>query len=130
MLITKENADKITNRDLPNDLLYRAQNIIETYVGKVELEIQDPRDKTFMGRAVAYQAAYMIENEDIVYEQVSSKTTGQNDSLIIFKENDDTAPWIAPLAVMACKKLTFFRARSIKTGKTSQRLRLYGWRRW
>lgn len=130
MFTTKENASELTSKDITNDLLYRAQAIIETYIGKTELEIHDSRDLTFLGRAVAYQAAYMMDNEDIVFEQVAAKTTGQNDSLISFKDGDNASPWIAPLAVMACNRLTFMQSRSITTGKMSQRIRLYGWRRW
>lgn len=130
MFITKENASELTNKEITNALLFRAQAIIETYVGKTEVEVHDSKDITFLGRAIAYQAAYMMDNEDLVYEQVSAKTTGQNDSIISFKEGDDASPWIAPLAVMACRKLSFIRSRSITTGKTSQRIRLYGWRKW
>jgi len=130
MFTDRETASSLTNREITSDLLFRAQSIIETYVGKVDVEVLDSRDRTWLGRATAYQAAYMMDNEDIVYEQIAAKTTGQNDSLISFKDGDNASPWIAPLAVMACKRLTFMNSRSITTGKVSQRRKLYSWRRW
>lgn len=130
MFITREDASLLTNREIASDLLYRAQAIIETYVGQTDVEIQDTRDRTWLGRATAYQAAYMMDNEDIVFEQINAKTTGQNDSIISFKDGDNVSPWISPLAVMACNRLTFVRSHSVTTGKMSQRKKLYSWRRW
>lgn len=128
MFVDRELASKLTNREITNDLLYRAQSVIEVFIGKSEVDIQDSRDKFFLSRAVAYQAAYMMDNEDLVYEQISARVTGQNDSLVTFREDDDVSPWIAPLAVMACKRLSFRRSRSIETGKVSQKRYLYSWR--
>jgi len=128
MFVTPESASQITNKVLEEDLLFRAQMVIETYVGRTESEVNNSFDRGWMGRAIAYQAAYMKDTEDLVYEQVAAKTTGQNDSLISFKDGDDASPFIAPLAVMACKRLTFIRSRSVETGKMSQRYPEQSWR--
>jgi hypothetical protein len=55
-------------------------------------------------------------------------TTGQNDAYTTFKQNDSTSPFIAPLAVMICNKLTFMRSRSIYTGKSTDTVNELDWR--
>jgi len=117
MLATTTEVLDLTNRNLNQSLINRAQSIIEMYVGKFENEIIVERDIELLKRAVSYQAAYMDENEDIVFEQISASTISQNDASTTFKAGDQTSPWIAPLAVMACKKLSFMGSRSITTGK-------------
>jgi hypothetical protein len=128
MFTTREVASKLTDRDISTALLQRAQNVIETYIGRTELQIEDNLDKVLLARAVGYQAAYMQDNEDLVYQQVSAQTTGQNDSLISFKQGDNASPWIAPLAVMACRNLSFKRSRSVRTGKVTNNPYKYAWR--
>jgi hypothetical protein len=128
MFTTREVASKLTDRDIPTALLQRAQSVIETYIGRTELQIEDNLDKVLLARAVGYQAAYMQDNEDLVYQQVSAQTTGQNDSLISFKQGDNASPWIAPLAVMACRNLSFKRSRSVTTGKVTNNPYTYAWR--
>ncbi|MGZ7142596.1 hypothetical protein ACXWOE_09245, partial [Streptococcus pyogenes] len=59
----------------------------------------------------------MLNNEDIVYEQMAVSTTMQNDASTTFKSGDKVSPFIAPMAVMMCDKLSFMRARSVYTGK-------------
>jgi hypothetical protein len=44
-------------------------------------------------------------------------SAGQNDAYTTFRQNDKSSPWIAPLAVMTCEKLSFIKSRSILTGK-------------
>lgn len=120
MFTTTTNVKDITGKIVSNQLITRAQYVIEAYVGKLESEITDTRDTELMKRAVAYQCAYMLDNEDIVYEQMAVSTTGQNDAYTTFRQNDKASPWIAPLAVMICNRLSFAKSRSIKTGKMSQ----------
>lgn len=120
MLATATNVKDITGKIVNNQLVSRAQYVIEAYIGKFESEVTGTRDKEILKRAVAYQCAYMLDNEDIVYEQMAVSTTGQNDAYTTFRVNDKASPWIAPLAVMICNRLSFAKSRSVKTGKMSQ----------
>jgi hypothetical protein len=120
MFATTTNVKDITGKIVNNQLVARAQYIIEAYVGKFEAEVTDTRDIEILKRAVAYQCAYMLNNEDLVYEQMSVSTTGQNDAYTTFRQNDKASPWIAPMSVMICNKLSFVKSRSVHTGKMSQ----------
>jgi hypothetical protein len=128
MFTTATEVKTITGKIVDAALVARAQYVIEAYVGKFEADVTDTRDEEILKRAVAYQAAYMLNNEDIVYEQMSVSTTGQNDAYTTFKQNDSTSPFIAPLAVMICNKLTFMRSRSIYTGRSTDTVNELDWR--
>jgi hypothetical protein len=117
MFSTTTDVKNITGKIVNNQLVERAQYIIEAYVGKFEDEVEDTNDLEVLKRAVAYQCAYMSNNEDLVYEQMSVSTTGQNDAYTTFKSGDKMSPFIAPLAIIICRRLSFLRPRSIKTGK-------------
>jgi hypothetical protein len=106
----------ITGKNVDSSLIERAQYAIEAYIGKFESEILDDKDLEICKRATAYQAAYMLNNEDVVFEQMSVSTTGINDSYTTFKNNDSASPFISPMAVMICHKLSFWKSRSIKVG--------------
>lgn len=120
MFVTTAQVKTITNKVVDDALVQRAQYAIEAYVGKFESEVTDTRDIEILKRATAYQSAYMVNNEDVVFEQMSVSTTGQNDAYTTFKQGDSVSPFIAPMAVMICNRLSFVRSRSIKTGKMSQ----------
>lgn len=128
MFTTATEVKTITGKIVDAALVARAQYVIEAYVGKFEADVTDTRDEEILKRAVAYQAAYMLNNEDIVYEQMSVSTTGQNDAYTTFKQGDSTSPFIAPLAVMICNKLSFMRSRSIYTGKSTDTVSEVDWR--
>jgi hypothetical protein len=128
MFANTTDVKDITGKNISNQVVTRAQYVIESYVGKLESEVTDERDTELLKRAVAYQAAYMESNEDIVYEQMSVSTTGQNDAYTTFKQNDNASPWIAPMSVMTCSKLSFMKARSIYTGKIGYEPISYNWR--
>lgn len=119
MLATTNDVKTITGKIVNNQLVTRAQYLIEAYIGKFEDEVLDTKDLEILKRAVSYQSAYMENNEDLVYEQMSVASTGQNDAYTTFRTTDKISPYIAPLAVIVCEKLTFFKTRSIKTGKIS-----------
>lgn len=120
MFVTINEVKTITGKIVKDDLIARAQYALEAYVGKFEDEVVDTRDIEIMKRAVAYQSAYMLNNEDVVFEQMAVSTTGQNDAYTTFKQGDTVSPFISPMAVMICNKLTFVRSRSIYTGKYVQ----------
>ena len=127
MFADTNDVKDITGKVVNNQLVTRAQYVIETFVGKLEDDITKASDIELLRRAVAYQCAYMNDNEDIVYEQMAVSTTGQNDAYTTFKPGDTNAPWIAPLAVMTCKKLSFIKSRSIITGKMSRNISYPDW---
>jgi hypothetical protein len=127
MFTTTNDVKTITGKIVNNQLVLRAQYVIESYVGKIENQITKTQDIELMKRAVAYQCAYMENNEHIVYEQMSVSTTGQNDAYTTFKLGDTSSPWIAPMAVMVCSKLSFVKSRSIKTGPISSNLDYPEW---
>lgn len=119
MFATTNDVKNITGKIVNNQLVARAQYVIESYVGKLEDEVTNTRDIELLKRSVAYQCAYMENSEDIVYEQMAVSTTGQNDAYTTFRNNDTASPWIAPMAVMTCSKLSFVKTRSVHTGKMS-----------
>jgi hypothetical protein len=116
MFATTTQVKTITGKIVNAGLVERAQYAIEAYVGKFEADITDTSDLEILKRATAYQSAYMLNNEDIVFEQMAVSTTGQLDAYTTFKPGDRVSPFIAPMAVMVCSKLSFVKSRSIKTG--------------
>ena len=127
MFATATQVKTITGKIVTSGLIERAQYAIEAYVGKFESEITNTTDIEIMKRAVAYQSAYMLNNEDIVFEQMSVSTTGLNDAYTTFKPGDNTSPFIAPMAVMMASKLSFARSRSVYTGKNAKSLPAADW---
>lgn len=119
MFTTTTQVKTITGKIVNAGLIERAQYAIEAYIGKFEADVTDTRDIEILKRATAYQAAYMLNNEDIVFEQMSVSTTMQNDASTTFKSGDSVSPFIAPMAVMVCSKLSFVKTRSVKTGPIS-----------
>jgi hypothetical protein len=122
MFTTTTQVKTITGKIVTAALIERAQYVIEAYLGRFESEVTDTKDLEILKRAVAYQSAYMLNNEDIVFEQMAVSTTTQNDASTTFKQGDELSPFIAPLAVMMCSKLSFAKSRSIKTGKVISKL--------
>jgi hypothetical protein len=128
MFTTVNNVKQYTNQDVAIDLVSRAQALIEIFIGKSEIDIENVNDLMILDKMTAYQAAYMSENEDIIYKQIASLSVGSGDS----SQNYDTkmsAPFIAPLAVLASKGLTFKRSRSLKTGKIFQWPTFIDWKK-
>lgn len=107
-------------------LIRRAQSIIEIYIGRDEIDIESPSDLMILDKMTSYQTAYMLDNEESVFSQVAVTSQGQTDFIVNFN-GEMMAPWIAPLAVIASKNLTFKRGRSIRTGRIFQRSIDRGW---
>lgn len=127
MFTTVNNVKQYTNKDVTNDLIARAQSVIEIFIGKGEIDIENVNDLAILDKMTAYQAAYMVDNESIVYSQIAATSVGSGDNA----QNYDTkmsAPWIAPLAVLAARGLSFNKARSVRTGKIFQRNIRWDWR--
>jgi hypothetical protein len=127
MFATTTQVKTITGKTVNAGLVERAQYAIEAYVGKFETDVTDTNDLEILKRAVAYQSAYMLNNEDIVFEQMAVSTTMQNDASTTFKPGDRVSPFIAPMAVMVCSKLSFVKSRSIKTGPIASTVTYPDW---
>jgi hypothetical protein len=119
MFTTINDVKLYTGYDVTNAIITRAQSIIEIYVGRDEIDIEDVSDKIILNKMTAYQAAYMLENEDMVFKQVALTAQGQTDSNITF-DKSMLAPFMSPLAVLAANGLSFNKSRSYKTGKIFQ----------
>lgn len=111
MLSTVNSVREYTGYEVTQELINRAQALIEIYVGKDEIDIQSPSDLLLLDKMVSYQAAYMLENEDIVFKQIAASTY----------DSKMSAPFIAPLAVIAANGLSFNKSRSYSTGRIFQR---------
>jgi hypothetical protein len=128
MFSTTNSVLTYTNKEVSLDVIKRAQAIIEIFIGKDEIDVENPSDLLLLDKMTAYQAAYMLENEDVVYTQIASNSVGAGDSAQNFNTSM-SAPFIAPLEVMAAKGLSFKKPRSIKTGKIFQWPTYIDWRR-
>jgi hypothetical protein len=116
MFSTINSVKEYTGYDVNLDLVKRAQGIIEIFVGKDEIDVDNPSDLLLLDKMTSYQTAYMIENEDIVFKQAALTSQGQTDSLINF-DTRMFSPFIAPLAIFASKSLSWNNSKSFKTGK-------------
>jgi hypothetical protein len=128
MFTTVNSVKEYTDVDVSLALIKRAQAVIEIFVGKDEIDVDNPSDLLVLDKMTAYQAAYMLDNEDTVYTQIASNSVGSGDSAQNFN-TAMSAPFIAPLAVMAARGLSFKKPRSIKTGKIFQWPTYIDWRR-
>lgn len=129
MFTTIEQVSELTAKEVTQETIIMAQNIIESYIGRVEVEVSDPNDRALLGKATAYQAAYMHDDVDKVFDQMAASQIMQFGQMVTFG-TDGNSPWIAPLAVIACKRLSWHRIRSIGTGSLFPRgpVRETGWR--
>ena len=107
--------------------IIRAQGIIESFVGRDEIDVDNPSDLLILDKMVAYQSAYMLENQEMIWQQIALTSQGQTDFIVNFNTNMH-APWIAPLAVIASKGLSWKRSRSFRTGKIFQFPKITKWR--
>ena len=115
MFITKEQTQAMTGYEVDAALLTQAQSIIEAYVGKVESEVDDATDLAMLGKATAYQAAYMKNDFSRIFEQAAVTQIGQFGQLASFRP-DGVAPFVSHLAVITCRNLSWRRSRSVRTG--------------
>lgn len=127
MFTTVNKVLEHTNKTVELNLIKRAQSIIEIYVGRNEIDIENPNDLIVLEKMTAYQAAYMMDNEEMVYSQIAVTSAGSGDSAQNF-DSGYSAPFIAPLAVLAARGLSFNRSRSVRTGKIFQWNRKVDWR--
>jgi hypothetical protein len=95
----------------------QAQFVVEVYTGRMESEVDGARDKGMLARATAAQVVYMRDNPDITFEQIAATSISRGDGMTVFSDAN-VSPFVAPLAVMACKHLSWKKSRSITIGKT------------
>lgn len=115
--------------DVTMTQVMQAQFVIEIYTGRIESEINDSRDKEMLARAVIAQCVYMRDNPDVTFEQIAAASITRGDGMTSFVA-DGVSPFLAPLAVMACKHLSWKKSRSYKIGKTvgiDERARIIYW---
>lgn len=127
MFSTINSVKEYTGYDVTLDLIKRAQGIVEIFIGKDEIDVENPADLLLLDKMTSYQSAYMLENEDMVFKQIASNSVGSGDST----QNYNTtmsAPWISPLAFMASNGLSWNKSRSYKTGRIFQSPSKYNWR--
>jgi hypothetical protein len=129
MFSTINSVKEYTNSDVTLDLIKRAQGVVEIFIGKDEIDVVNPNDLLLLDKITAYQAAYMLENEEIVFKQIASLSTGSGDSIQNYNP-EMFAPFMAPLAVMASAGLSFKRGRSIRTGRIFQLPARIDWKRY
>lgn len=127
MFTTVNKVLEHTNKTVDIALIRRAQDIIEIYIGRNEIDVENPNDLIILDKMTSYQAAYMMDNEEMVYSQIAVTSAGAGESSQNFNTAMD-APFLAPLAVMAARGLSFNRSRSVRTGKVFQWNRKVDWR--
>ena len=115
MFTSIEQVKAITGYDVTLDEVNQAQAIIEVFIGRVDTDVDDPYDRDILGKATAFQAAYMHNNADRIYEQVAMRSIAQTDGGVTLN-TDMLAPFIAPMAYMAARGLSWKRSRSVHTG--------------
>lgn len=130
MLTTPDEVMAVTPyTDVTTTQVMQAQFVIEIHVGRIESEITDSRDKEMLARAVIAQTVYMRDNSDVTFEQIAAQTITRGDGMTVFS-GDGLSPFIAPLAIMACKHVSWKKSRSITVGKTigrTERARILHW---
>lgn len=127
MLSTVNSVREYTGYEVTLELIKRAQGVIEIYIGKDEIDIDNPADLLLLDKMVSYQTAYMLENEDLVFKQIASNSINIGGSVQNF-DRSVNAPYIAPLAALAAKGLSFKKAKSVRTGKIFQFPKITKWR--
>lgn len=128
MFTTVEQVKTLTGYDVTLAIVTMAQGIIEAFIGKTENVIDGANDLEILGRATSYQAAYLLNNADTVFEQIGVKQIAQTDgATTLMYEN--FAPFIAPLAHLSLRGLSWKASRSVRTGPVFESPR-FDYARW
>lgn len=129
MFSTINSVKEYTGYDVTLDLIKRAQGIVEVFIGKDEIDIENVSDLLLLDKVTSYQTVYMLENEDTIFKQIASMSVGAGDSL----QNYDTkmfSPFMAPLAVIASSGLSFRKSKSLRTGRIFQKTNESDWKKY
>lgn len=101
--------------EVDNGLLFMAQSVIETHIGRVEADIDSANDLALLRLAATFQAIYMKAHPGLTFEQIAAVTITQSGTSTTF-DADYNSPFIAPMAHKACRNLSWRGSRSYKTG--------------
>lgn len=115
MFTTITQVKELTGYDVTNELLFQAQAIVEMFSNRQEADVDLGSDREALGRATAYQAAYMSKNYETIFEQVAVLGISGTDSSMTFDVTMG-APYLAPLAVLSLRGLSKRGTRSIRFG--------------
>lgn len=126
MYTTPEYVQAITGYDVTQDQIRIAQGLIETLTGRVEALVYDANDRAILGNATAYQAVYMKANSKVIFEQAAITGGSSGDAATSFN-TAMKSPFFAPLAVEACRKLSWLKSRSVKTSPMGRQSRRSNW---
>lgn len=129
MFSTINSVKEYTGYDVTLDLIKRAQGIVEVFIGKDEIDIENVSDLLLLDKITSYQTVYMLENEETIFKQIASISVGTGDSL----QNYDTkmfSPFMAPLAVIASGGLSFRKSKSLRTGRIFQAINESDWKKY
>lgn len=128
MFTTTQEVTSLTGKTVTLELIKRAQGLIESYTGIPEQLVENKKDLVILGKMTAYQAAYMLDNEAVVWEQIGTSAAGSGESVITFREDLD-APFMSPLAVIAGRKLSTKKSKSVHTGRVFQYAPVDKWKK-
>lgn len=120
MFTTTQKIKEWTGIEVTPEDIRHAQFIVETYIGRIEAEIDNAYDLALLARATTWQAVYMKDNANIVWEQIAVTQAGQNESVNTF-DTDNLSPFMHRMAVQACSRLSWKKTRSVRTGPSVQR---------
>ena len=127
MFSTVNSVKEYTGYDVTMPLITRAQALIEVYIGRDQVDVENPSDLILLDKMTAYQTAYMLENEDIIFKQAALTSQGQTDALVNFDVRM-MSPFMSPLAIIAANGLSWNKSRSYRTGKIFQRQQKLDWK--
>lgn len=119
MFSTVNSVKEYTGYDVSLDLIKRAQAIVEIYVGRDEIDVENPADLLLLDKITSYQTAYMLENEEVVFKQIGLTSLMMGQQTLDLNQ-DINSPFIAPLVSIAAKGLTWNRSKSFRTGRIFQ----------
>lgn len=128
MFVTPEQVKKYTGYDVTLSDISIAQAMVEAHIGRGESKISDAEDIEMVGYAVAYQTVYIKSDPNRVFEQAATSTISQDSSSITFKQTED-APFMAPLAMIALRNLSWKKSRSISIGSMTKKRTTLNWKR-
>lgn len=127
MFTNTEEVRSFTGYEVDGDTVHMAQAIIEMFVGRSEVRVENANDRHLLALATAYQAAYIHENRETVFKQVGAKYLA-SDGFRMSLDVDKGSPIIAPLAHMCVSRLSWMGTKSVTTSPYVRRPHLVHWR--
>lgn len=124
MIASVDEIYDITGYSADENDIRRAQAIVEVFAGKTEILIKDANDIAWMKYAVAWQTAYMSQDEAGIYEQANVQSMRQNDTTINF---GDRVYAVAPLVVKAVSRLSWNKSKTVNTAGSYGKCRPIPW---